>query len=672
MANLEPGSEFAGYRVLDQLGAGGMGQVYLVEHPHLLRREALKVISVAGVGDTDFHQRFTNEARTVAMLNHPGIVSIHHYGIDDDSPWFTMTYLDGTDLNDVLLTDGEIALVAQRSAEALDYAHRHQVIHRDVKPGNIMITREADGTIDQVVLLDFGIAKLADATSVTATSVFVGTLTYGAPELIDGRPASPASDQYALACSMYKLLTGQPPFQGETTTALMAAVLSRPAPPVSSLRPDLAALDPVFERALNKDPQKRYPDCQAFAAALNAALGGPVSGGGLSPAQLHGPTEKVTTNRPGASRRRTVLFGALSVALVAILVGAIAFFATRSDDAGPSAPPAADTFTAISTNGDTTCVIKARELYCWGGNQYGQVGDGTTDARRTPVKVAGLKDVTSVSVGIFSTCAVAEAKAYCWGELTKTPLVPTPVPGLENVTDIAADSSFCAIADSYLYCWGMNSDGQLGDGTTSSRTSPTKLETLSSVTDVAMSYGTTCAIASTTAYCWGLNSAGRLGDGTTKDRNTPVEVTGLTYPASIVTGGSSSGNGATCAVRMDRELYCWGSNQFGSVGDGSDKNQPRPVPVLADVKSVAVGGYAVCAVMLDQKVQCWGDTISGSVPKPAPVASLKNATELAISSSGSRTCAIADGKVFCWGLNESGELGDGTTEMRSTPVEVKF
>lgn len=685
MAQLEAGSTFAGYHVLAKLGAGGMGQVYLVEHPHLLRREAMKVISVNVADNAEFQQRFINEARTVASLNHPGIVAIHHYGVEDDSPWFTMTYLDGKDLTAGGLSDPEIGYVALRAGEALDYAHRHQVIHRDIKPANIIVTREADGTIDQVVLLDFGIAKLADSTSMTATQAFIGTLAYAAPEMIDAQPAGPFSDQYALACSIYELLTGAAPFDAPTPSAMMAALLSKPAPPLSSRRPDLAALDPVFERALAKDPTQRFPDCQSFARALADVLatstGGPASAitplgttdpfGGSS-GLINADAKTVESHQRTTRRRRTVVLSALAAIVIAV-VAVVATVATvgRSDSAPAAA--AAPAFTDVSVNTFIGCAVKDRQAYCWGRNDDGQLGDGTTTDRNAPTKVVGLADVTAISAGGSGTCAVASGKAYCWGYqgLAKVS-TPQQVSGLTNVTDIATSSSTtCAIADSFLYCWGINDHGQVGDGTTTARTAPTKVESLSTVTAVGVDNDATCAIADSTTYCWGKNGSGQVGDGTTGDRLTPVEVKGLTYAASI-TVGSGLSDGNACARRADSTAWCWGDNSDGQVGDGTTINRLVPTKVLSDVSAIDTGGSATCAITTGRTLTCWGDDRSDYLPQPTPtpVRGFDNVTDVSVSDAN--TCAVSDDKLFCWGSNSDGELGIGSTDDAKTPTQLSF
>ena len=299
---LEPGSDFAGYRVLRRLGAGGMGQVYLVENPALGRREALKVISAGTAGTGDFQARFTREARTAAALDHPGIITVYHYGVKDGTPWFTMRYVDGTDLSGARLPIDEVLTVVAEVADALDYAHARGIVHRDIKPANIMVTRDGGGALTSVTVLDFGIARPVSADALTGTGAFIGTLTYSAPEVIEGHPASAASDEYSLACTAYQLLTGTPPFLGDNPVAVIRAHADRPAPPISSRNPALAILDPVFARALAKNPAERYRSCGAFANALGeAATRGPDRPRGRTVPVAPIPTEHATPTHRSAT-----------------------------------------------------------------------------------------------------------------------------------------------------------------------------------------------------------------------------------------------------------------------------------------------------------------------------------------------------------------------------------
>lgn len=352
-----------------------MGQVYLVENPALRRREAMKVISTRSGTPPGFTERFAREARTAAGLQHPSIIDVHAYGVDGDSPWFTMNHLDGVDLSQAQLSVPEVFQVAEQVAAALDYAHRRGVIHRDIKPANIFLTRDDDGHLESVTVLDFGIARLADATGLTNTGMLVGTVSYTAPEVIDGQPPTPAVDQYALACTAYRLLTGRPPFTGDNPVAVMRAHSDTQAPSLSVFRPELASLDPVFARALAKKPSDRFATCREFAAALAAGSGHsapttvlPHDGGtAVLPPGGHRfpvgapppppPHHRETVGPPAAPspartrKRRGLVVGVLAVVVVLVAGGVAGFLLLRG-----SAPPPAPTLPDVTalTNADGT------------------------------------------------------------------------------------------------------------------------------------------------------------------------------------------------------------------------------------------------------------------------------------------------------------------------------
>lgn len=269
---LEPGSYFAGYRVEAKLGQGGMGAVFRVRHEELDRIEALKIIS-AGLGSEEFVKRFVNEARLAAKLVHPGIVTIYHAGVFQGMPWYTMEFLESIDLSHTGgLEIGEVADVLTKSAEAVDYAHQNGVIHRDIKPTNIALVRDRmTEQIQRVVVMDFGLAKALGGEQLTAQRTFMATLNYAAPETVHGAPASPASDQYSLACTIFELLAGRPPYIAANATELVAIQAQAPITPLGTVIGALAPLDPVLTRALAKDPALRYPDCRSFAADFVAA-----------------------------------------------------------------------------------------------------------------------------------------------------------------------------------------------------------------------------------------------------------------------------------------------------------------------------------------------------------------------------------------------------------------
>jgi serine/threonine-protein kinase len=277
---LAPGDVFAGYTVLRQLGTGGMGAVYLVRHPRLPRMDALKLLHPEFSADPDFAARFLREAEVVAGLSHRNIVPVLDRGEHDGQLWLTMRYVEGIDAETALEQAGgllpprrAVHIVAEVAA-ALDAAHRRHLVHRDVKPANILLASPADDEDEQVFLTDFGIAKDLDgATELTRTGMVVATFDYGSPEQIEGRPLDSRSDVYSLGCVLYKLLTGSVPFPGPTVAAALHGHLSLPPPRPTERVPWLApAIDDVVSRAMAKDPADRYPTCRALAAAAGAAV----------------------------------------------------------------------------------------------------------------------------------------------------------------------------------------------------------------------------------------------------------------------------------------------------------------------------------------------------------------------------------------------------------------
>ncbi|MGY1807083.1 protein kinase [Blastococcus sp. SYSU D00669] len=281
--HLAPGDTVAGYTVVRELGSGGMGAVYLVRHPRLPRLDALKLLRRELCDDPDFARRFMREADVVAGLSHRNIVGVLDRGDDGGQLWLTMQYVDGIDAETALEQAGGI-LPAPRAvhvvtevAAALDAAHRRQLVHRDVKPANILLGRMAEDGGDepeQVFLTDFGIAKPLDrATRLTRTGMVIATFDYASPEQIASEPLDARSDVYSLGCVLVKLLTGTVPFPGDTAFAALHGHLGLPPPRVTDRVPWLPPdLDDVVLRALAKDRTQRFGTCRELASAAAAAL----------------------------------------------------------------------------------------------------------------------------------------------------------------------------------------------------------------------------------------------------------------------------------------------------------------------------------------------------------------------------------------------------------------
>ncbi|UFS93356.1 serine/threonine-protein kinase [Nocardia huaxiensis] len=280
---MHSGEVFAGYVIERELGRGGMGSVYLAQHPRLPRKTALKLLNQEMFSDNEIRARFVREADLVAQLDHPNIVTVYDRGTEGEQLWISMQYIDGvnaTAVNPGSLPPMRAAQIIGETAKALDYAHAQGVLHRDVKPANILLARSSGKTgagLERVYLTDFGIARLRDDTGhLTQTGTVTATLAYASPEQLTGATLDGRSDQYALACTLFQLLTGAVPFEGTSPAAVIRGHLQQPPPPASPLRPELPrAIDAVLARALAKRPQERFRSCAEFAAAAERALTAP-------------------------------------------------------------------------------------------------------------------------------------------------------------------------------------------------------------------------------------------------------------------------------------------------------------------------------------------------------------------------------------------------------------
>lgn len=285
------GQEVAGYYVEDIIGKGGMAVVYLALDPRLSRRVALKILNPVLSVDDRFRQRFILESRTVASIEHPNIIPIYEANADADGVlYIAMRYVDGLDLRRFIYDRGPLPLdqgtrIFAQVAAALDAAHTHDLIHRDVKPANILLAG------DHVYLTDFGITKHRTSISgLTQTDQFIGTPRYMSPEQINKEHIDGRADQYALACVVYEGLSGRLPFQRDNDIALLWAHLAEQPVPLTQLRPELPPeVDGVMMRALAKVPDQRYPSCAAFIEALHGAITGtpPARPGSLSGSGPH-------------------------------------------------------------------------------------------------------------------------------------------------------------------------------------------------------------------------------------------------------------------------------------------------------------------------------------------------------------------------------------------------
>ncbi len=280
------GKRLGNYRVLAALGQGGMAKVYKGYQPMLDRYVAIKVLAPHFATDEEFRARFQREAAAIARLRHPNIVQVYDFGVSGSVHYMVMEYIAGDTLKMRMraakakgerLSPWEVLSVLRGVAAALDYAHERDIIHRDVKPANIMLRVEEEGNPDAAftpVLTDFGVAKIMEGVQFTGTGMTIGTPDYMAPEQGSGGSITPRADLYSLGVVLYEMLTGELPFTADTPVAVLLKHISDTPTPVHLRAPDLPpALDDVLNRALAKKPEDRYPSGAALVAAVERAWG---------------------------------------------------------------------------------------------------------------------------------------------------------------------------------------------------------------------------------------------------------------------------------------------------------------------------------------------------------------------------------------------------------------
>jgi serine/threonine protein kinase len=363
------GTVFAGYALEGVLGRGGMSVVYRADNVRLGNKIALKVLAPELSEDDAFRERFVRESRVAASINHPNIVPIYDAGDADGLLYIVMRYVEGADLKALLRREGPLhvtraCMLISQVGGALHAAHETGLIHRDIKPGNILIERIDDGiqVLEHVYLADFGLTKHAQSRSgLTHTGQFVGTVDYVAPEQIEGRPVDKRADVYSLGCVLFECLTGVVPYHRESDVAVLWAHVQEPCPAIGTLRSDLpAGMDDVVERAMAKSPDDRYQTAAAFvadlgrlgrasasriavsgvassasASALSQKPPGPDGGSGSFPGAQgsavgsHPEDDDLVTSMPGRAKR-SVQGVVAALVLVAVLVAIGLFALSRS------------------------------------------------------------------------------------------------------------------------------------------------------------------------------------------------------------------------------------------------------------------------------------------------------------------------------------------------------
>jgi alpha-tubulin suppressor-like RCC1 family protein len=375
--------------------------------------------------------------------------------------------------------------------------------------------------------------------------------------------------------------------------------------------------------------------------------------------------------------RRISAFG-----IIVFSLGLTAVLSACQNPSGSAGSSGAKNSGLITAGGNHTCTLEGGVVQCWGENKAGQLGDGTFDDRTLPVQVVVFSgSATAVAAGFQHTCALTAAgEVVCWGDNWAGQLGEGTNKATGGYKTVAAGGAHtCALtAGGGIRCWGGNKLGALGDGTNENRPKGVDVAGLNGgVQALAAGMDFTCAVSGNRAKCWGADDSGQLGNGSYKSTNGPVDVAGLGNGIVSVAAGFFH----ACALTAAGEVWCWGENISGELGDGTNAGSPEPVKVTGlegGALAIVVGGSHTCALMKNGGVKCWGDNSHGQLGDgttagrnaPADVAGLTGGVT-ALAAGANHSCALTGGgAIKCWGSNGNGQLGDGTTVDRNAPVQV--
>lgn len=701
------------YTLLGELGRGGSAIVYR-GRDHVLNRDvAIKVVRPKFAANADDAiARLTREARTVARLQHPSIVTVHAVKrLRDGGLALVMQLVPGRTLKQAVQDDGPFdparaELVLRDVAAALAFAHAHGVVHRDVKPENIFL----EAGTGRALLSDFGIAHSSEYDSrLTMTGAAIGTPAYMAPEQIDGAAANARSDLYSLGLVAWEMLTGERPWEGEALYNVIFKQKNEQLPAIDSLRPGEVPprLQYIVERLLQKKPTARWAGADGLMAALNnwvvpsdwrqweeshrrrreaersrprpktmardddadATVRFARPADGIAPAVLaeRNPVKAQASSPAGAPeqpqdeapswadnpapRSRRWLLSAVALLAVTVAGGAFAMYATRAGLLD-SRPPVVASI-ADARNVELPVVAPIASVADTAIDDTARVDSTGNDVTASRAESETKRDslagaLHADSVRTDSTTSVASAPA--------SPVSPAKaaIRATDDVTTAGAGGRHsCTLIGGKGYCWGGNDRGQLGDGDVEPHDRPMPIIGDLEFTQLTTGFSHSCGIVrGGDAYCWGADDRGQLGDATTTSRSAPVRVAGNQSYRVL-----RAGQFHTCGLTTAGDVYCWGANANGQLGDGGTTTRSSPVRVAADVRfvSISAGWSHSCAIAVDGVAYCWGANAAGQIGNGSRADVRTPLPVHAPAGSPVSFTAIAAGNTHSCAISESGE-----------------
>lgn len=696
------------YELLGELGRGASAIVYRARDRALGRLVAIKVVRAHSIASADDAMlRLAREARTVAKLQHPNIVTVHAVRrLRTGGLALVMQLVPGRTLKQAITEHGPFApeqaeQVLRDVAAALAYAHSHGVVHRDVKPENIFL----DAGSGRAMLSDFGIAHSADHESrLTMTGAAIGTPAYMAPEQIDGAPADARSDLYSLGLVTWEMLTGQRPWDGESLFNVISKQKQEELPAIDALRPGVVPprLQYIVERMLQKRAAARWAGAEGLLANLEhwvvpgdwrqweAAHKRRRETARAARAEQRALVEAVSPSDMATIRfRRPTPFGGTSnVQVIEGAASAAAPARETLDDDKPSwavEPVQTPRRRRLAVIGSAVAMV-ALTGAAWYANATGRLPFGNSGGRGSEAAAAnGSRGdlaargplLTDTQVGVLGDSAmgpdsassgrdsalfdpqrtIASAGTRGSGDQeasTAVPVLPTDSaarrPRARRPAAINADTPVAPVIAAPV----VRASDDAGVVSVGGRHS--------------------CALVDGKALCWGANDAGQLGDGDVESRDIPTAVVGDLAFVHITAGLAH-----TCGVTRSGEAYCWGADDRGQLGDATTTSRSAPVRVNSNLsfRVVRAGSNHTCGLTTGGEVACWGANNAGQIGdgtasmRSSPVRISTDQRFVALSTGWNHSCAIAyDGAVWCWGLNADGQLGDGARGNRTTPERV--
>ncbi len=713
------------YELLGELGRGASAVVFRARDRALGRLVAIKVVRPHSIASADDAMlRLAREARTVAKLQHPNIVTVHAVRrLHTGGLALVMQLVPGRTLKQAIGEHGPFAPeqaegVLHDVAEALAYAHAHGVVHRDVKPENIFL----DENTGRAMLSDFGIAHNADQESrLTMTGAAIGTPAYMAPEQIDGAPADARSDVYSLGLVVWEMLTGRRPWDGESLYNVISKQKNEELPAIDALRPGAVPprLQYIVERMMQKRPAARWAGAEAVLANLDhwivpsdwrqweaahkrrrdaarAARADARERSAVAPS----PSEQATirfrralgapANSEDASNMHVIERGA------AAATPPVAVAVLDNDDK----PSWATDEPVPRTRGRRMLAIAALAVVAigasatWYGSVTGRfdvwsVFGGANEGGSTPANTVAMADtpvldsqegmlgdstarVTDSLVGVDST-ALGVVAGVTSGAVD--PLRGSGVGPSTESTDRQASTQVQVVAGDSVAV--MPRRVRATTPAPATVETPVPVATVRATDDpsvVSAGGRHSCVLNDGRALCWGANDNGQLGDGQLESRDTPTAVVGELEFTRITAGLAH-----TCGVTRGGEAYCWGADDRGQLGDATTTSRSAPVRVNSNLSFVQLraGSNHTCGLTTGGEVACWGANTAGQLGdgttnlRTSPVRVAAPHRFISVATGWNHTCAIAgDGAVWCWGANVDGQVGDGGRENRNTPQRV--